>query len=129
MENNSLDVSENFAFMNGHEVMNFSAKYAPKNPADLLHFAKADVSEAGAFLLHLILSEMKRLNEPENFLFLMSGFGVGMSIASALIDLTDILCLLTEKLQEVKIHEVFCMRRRDEAVFCEEIRSAISSRP
>lgn len=135
VENNSLDVRENFAFMNGLEVMNFSAKYVPQNLTDLMRFAKSNVSEIGAFLLHqanksivesiatklqipsakvpfrasnigntssasipLILSEMKRLNESANSLSIMSGFGVGMSIASAVIDLTDLLCLPTEKL-------------------------------
>ena len=135
VENNSLDVRENFVFMNGLEVVNFSSKYVPQNIADLIHFAKADISEIGAFLLHqanksivesiaaklqipsakvpfrasnigntssasipLILSEMKRLNEQTNFLSLISGFGVGMSIASAVIDFSDLLCLPTEKL-------------------------------
>lgn len=135
VENNSLNVRENFVTMDGAAVMNFSTKFVPKNLSDLMNFAQIDVSEIGNFFLHqanrlmleniasqlkipaekvpfkserigntssasipVTLCEMARLNESVNFLSVLSGFGVGMSIASAVVDLTNLICLPTEEI-------------------------------
>lgn len=135
VENNSIDLRENFVTMDGAQVMNFSTKFVPKNLTDLLNFAQVDSANVGGFFLHqanrlmleniasqlqlpaekvpfksartgntssasipVTLCEMKRLGEPINFLSVLSGFGVGMSIASAVVDLTNLICLPTEEL-------------------------------
>lgn len=132
VENNSLNVRENFVTMDGAQVMNVSTKFLPQNLTDLMNYAQVDASKVGGFFLHqanrLILEnvaaqlklsaekvpfksarigntssasipvtfcEMKRLGEPINFLSVLSGFGVGMSIASAVVDLTNLICLPT----------------------------------
>ncbi len=135
VENNSLNVRENFVTMDGAAVMDFSTKYVPKNLADLMNFANVDESRIENFFLHqanrlmlqniasqlqillekvpfksarigntssasipVTLCEMKRLEEPINFLSVLSGFGVGMSLASAVVDLTNLICLPTEEM-------------------------------
>ena len=135
VENNSLNVRENFVTMDGAKVMNVSTKFVPQNLNDLMKFANVDISDIGGFFLHqankmilqniasqlklteekvpfksarigntssasipVTLCEMKRLNEPINFLSVLSGFGVGMSIASAIVDLTNLICLPTGEL-------------------------------
>ena len=132
VENNSLNVRENFVTMDGAKVMNVSTKFVPQNLNDLMKFANVDISDIGGFFLHqankmilqniasqlklteekvpfksarigntssasipVTLCEMKRLNEPINFLSVLSGFGVGMSIASAVVDLKNLICLPT----------------------------------
>lgn len=135
VENNSLNVRENFVTMDGAAVMDFSTKFVPKNLADLMNFAKVDESRIGNFFMHqanrlmlqniasqlqiplekvpfksarigntssasipVTLCEMKRLEESINFLSVLSGFGVGMSLASAVVDLTNLICLPTEEM-------------------------------
>ena len=132
VENNSLNVHENFSSMDGIEVMNFSTTYVPDNLTELMNFAKVDLSEIGGVILHqanlmilrdiaarlnltlekvpfksarfgntssasipVTLCEMKRLGENVNFLSALSGFGVGMSLASAIVDLKNLICLPT----------------------------------
>ena len=132
VENNSLNVRENFVNMDGAQVMDFSTKFVPKNLSDLMNFANVDVSNIGNFFLHqanklmleniasqlqvpfekvpfksarigntssatipVTLCEMSRLNESVNFLSVLSGFGVGMSIASAVVDFKNLICLPT----------------------------------
>ena len=132
VENNSLNVHENFSSMDGIEVMNFSTTYVPDNLIDLMKFAKVELSEIGGVILHqanlmivrdiaarlnltlekvpfksarigntssasipVTLCEMKRLGENVNFLSALSGFGVGMSLASAIVDLKNLICLST----------------------------------
>ncbi len=132
IENNSINVRENFAYMDGAGVMDFSTKFVPKNLNDLMNFAEIEVANVGGFFLHqanklilqniaaqlnvseekvpfksarigntssasipVTLCEMKRLGEPINFLSVLSGFGVGMSIASAVVDLENLICLPT----------------------------------
>ncbi len=135
LENNSLNVRENFVTMDGAQVMDFSTKFVPKNLSDLMNFANVDASNIGNFFLHqanklmleniasqlqvpfekvpfksarigntssatipVTLCEMARLNEPVNFLSVLSGFGVGMSIASAVVDFKNLICLPTEEM-------------------------------
>ena len=135
VENNSLDLRENFATMNGVAVMRFTTRFVPPNLLDLMTFAALEPSTVELFLMHqanrlivetiaarlalpkekfpfraesigntsstsipLILSEMRRLNEPTKFLSVMSGFGVGMSIASAVVDLYNTIILPTGEL-------------------------------
>lgn len=135
VDNNSLNVRENFVTMDGAAVMDFSTKFVPKNLSDLMNFAQVDESRIGGFFLHqanrlmleniasqlqipfekvsfksarigntssasipVTLCEMARLGEPINFLAVLSGFGVGMSLASAVVDLTNLICLPTEEL-------------------------------
>ncbi|MBQ7198216.1 MAG: ketoacyl-ACP synthase III [Selenomonadaceae bacterium] len=135
VENNSLNVRENFVTMDGAAVMDFSTKFVPKNLADLMNFAQVDESRIANFFLHqanrlmlqniasqlqipfekvpfksarigntssasipVTLCEMKRIEEPINFLSVLSGFGVGMSLASAVVDLTNLICLPTEEM-------------------------------
>ena len=135
VKDNSLNVPENFASMDGAKVADFSTKFLPQNLNDLMKFANVDISDIGGFFLHqankmilqniasqlklteekvpfksarigntssasipVTLCEMKRLNEPVNFLSVLSGFGVGMSIASAIVDLTNLICLPTGEL-------------------------------
>lgn len=132
VENNSLNVHENFASMDGIAVMNFSTTYVPESLTELMKFAKVDLSEIGGVILHqanlmivrdiaarlgltlekvpfksarfgntssasipVTLCEMKRLGENVNFLAALSGFGVGMSLASAIVDLKNLICLPT----------------------------------
>lgn len=132
VENNSLNVRENFLYMDGAKIIEFSTRMLPKNLVDLMNYAKIDLSTIGGFFLHqanllilqnvakhfnlpeekvpfksatigntssasipVTLCEMKRLCEPINFLSLLSGFGIGMSIASAIIDLKNLVCLPT----------------------------------
>ncbi|MBR5914498.1 MAG: ketoacyl-ACP synthase III [Selenomonadaceae bacterium] len=132
VENNSLNVPENFASMDGAKVADFSTKFVPQNMIDLMNSAQVEQSDIGGFFLHqanrlllqniaeklkipekkfpfksarigntssasipVTLCEMARLNESVNFLSLLSGFGVGMSIASSIIDLTNLICLPT----------------------------------
>ena len=132
VENNSINVRENFAVMDGAKVLDFSTKFVPQNLIDLMKFAQVKISDIGGFFLHqanklilqdiaiklnvaeekvpfksarigntssasipVIFSEMARLNEPINFLSVLSGFGVGMSIASAVVDLKNLICLPT----------------------------------
>ena len=135
VENNSLNVRENFVTMDGARVMDVSTKFLPQNLIDLMNSAQVDESNIGGFFLHqankiilkniasqlnlpvekfpfksarigntssasipVTLCEMQRLNEPINFLSILSGFGVGMSIASAVVDLSDLICLPTGEL-------------------------------
>lgn len=128
VENNSVNVRENFVKMDGVAIMEFSTKFVPENLIDLLKFAEIDIAEVDKFFLHqanklivnnlaeklqiptekvpfksekigntssasipIILSEMNC----KNSLSIFSGFGVGMSIASALIDLKNLKCLST----------------------------------
>ena len=132
VKNNSLNVRENFAYMDGAKVLDFSTKFVPPNLIDLMNFAQVKISDIGGFFLHqanklilqdialklnvaeekvpfkserigntssasipVTLCEMTRLNEPINFLSVLSGFGVGMSIASAVVDLEKLICLPT----------------------------------
>lgn len=132
VENNSLNVRENFVTMDGAQVMNVSTKFLPQNLIDLMNSAQVDSSSVGNFFLHqanrlilqniasqlgiseekvpfksarigntssasipVTLCEMARLNESTKFLSVMSGFGVGMSIASAVIDLTNLISIPT----------------------------------
>lgn len=129
VENNSLDVAENFVAMDGVEVMKFSAQFVPPNLTDLLNFAAVKISEVDKFFLHQanklivenIMLQLKLTPEKVPFnagkigntssasipllisqmqggLSLLSGFGVGMSIASALVDLSNLNCLAIENL-------------------------------
>ena len=135
VENNSLNVRENFVTMDGAQVMDFSTKLVPKNLSDLMSFANIDSSQVGNFFLHqanrlmleniasqlqipiekvpfksarigntssatipVTMCEMTRLNENVKFLSVLSGFGVGMSIASAVVDLRNLICLPTEEI-------------------------------
>jgi len=135
VENNALNVRENFAVMDGAKVLDFSIKYVPQNLSELMNFAKINPAEVGNFFLHqankmilqdiafnlnlpvekfpfksekigntssasipVTLSEMKHRAENFNTLSVMSGFGVGMSIASAVIDLKKLICLPTEEM-------------------------------
>lgn len=130
VENNSLDVAENFVTMDGVEVMKFSAQFVPPNLKDLLNFAAVKISDVDKIFLHQanklivenIMLQLKLTPEKVPFgagkfgntssasipllisemqgggLSLLSGFGVGMSIASALIDLRNLICLPLEKL-------------------------------
>lgn len=135
VENNSLNVRENFAVMDGAKVLDFSTKFVPPNLSDLMGFAKINPAEVGNFLLHqankmilqdiafnlnlsvekfpfksekigntssasipVTLAEMVRRGEIFKTLSVMSGFGVGMSIASAVIDLKNLICISTGEL-------------------------------
>ena len=130
VENNSLDVAENFVAMDGVEVMKFSAQFVPPNLKDLLNFAAVKISDVDKIFLHQanklivenIMLQLKLTPEKVPFtakkfgntssasiplsisevqgggLSLLSGFGVGMSIASALVDLSKLNCLPIEKL-------------------------------
>ena len=132
VENNSLNVRENFAVMDGAKVLNFSTKFVPSNLIELMKFSKINPAEVGNFFLHqankmilqdiafnlnlpvekfpfrsekigntssasipVTLTEMERRGENFKTLSVMSGFGVGMSIASAVIDLKDLICIPT----------------------------------
>ena len=132
IENNSIDVRENFVTMDGARIMEFSTRFVPPNLSELMEFAAVEPSTVELFLIHqanrlivetiaerlalpkekfpfraqkigntssasipLVLTEMRRLNEPTKFLTVMSGFGVGMSIASAVVDLSDTIILPT----------------------------------
>ncbi len=61
-------------------------------------FKSARIGNTSSASIPVTLCEMKRLGEPINFLSVLSGFGVGMSIASAVVDLTNLICLPTEEL-------------------------------
>ena len=61
-------------------------------------FKSARIGNTSSASIPVTLCEMKRLNEPVNFLSVLSGFGVGMSIASAVVDLTNLICLPTGEL-------------------------------
>ena len=61
-------------------------------------FKSARIGNTSSASIPVTLCEMKRLNEPVNFLSVLSGFGVGMSIASAIVDLTNLICLPTGEL-------------------------------
>ena len=135
VDNNALDVRENFVTMDGVAVMNFSVRYVPANISALLNFAGVEPSSVELFLMHqanrlivetiaarmnlprarfpfgagsigntssasipLMLTERRRLDEPTELLTVMSGFGVGMSIASAVVDLRDTIILSTGEL-------------------------------
>ena len=135
VENNSLNVRENFAVMDGAKVLDFSIKYVPPNLSELMNFAKINPAEVGNFFMHqankmilqdiafnldlpvekfpfksekigntssasipVTLAEMERRGENFKTLSVMSGFGVGMSIASAVIDLRSLICLPTEEM-------------------------------
>lgn len=135
VENNSLNLRENFAVMDGAKVLDFSTKFVPPNLSDLMSFAKINPAEVGNFLLHqankmilqdiafnlnlpvekfpfksekigntssasipVTLAEMARREEIFKTLSVMSGFGVGMSIASAVIDLKNLVCISTGEL-------------------------------
>ena len=135
VENNSLNVRENFAIMDGAKVLDFSIKFVPPNLSELMNFAKINPAEVGNFFMHqankmilqdialnldlpvekfpfksekigntssasipVTLAEMKRRGENFKTLAVMSGFGVGMSIASAVIDLRNLICLPTEEM-------------------------------
>lgn len=135
IEDNSLDVRENFATMDGAKVLDFSIKYLPQNLIDLLAFAKVNPLDVEKFYLHqankiilqdvaalmnlstekfpfksaqigntssasipVTLTETVRGGEVIKNLSVLSGFGVGMSIASAAVDLTDLICLETGEL-------------------------------
>ena len=132
VDENSLNVRENFAVMDGAKVLDFSIKYVPQNLSDLMSFAKINPVEVGNFFLHqankmilqdvafnlelpvekfpfksarigntssasipVTLAEMSCDGEEVKNLSVLSGFGVGMSIASAVIDLTNLICLPT----------------------------------
>ena len=132
VENNSLNVRENFAVMDGAKVLDFSTKFVPKNLTELFNFSKINTAEVGNFFLHqankmilqdiafnlnlpvekfpfksekigntsnasipVTLTEMERRGENFKTLSVMSGFGVGMSIASAVIDLKNLICIPT----------------------------------
>ena len=132
VENNSLNVRENFAFMDGAKVLDFSIKYVPPNLSEVMNFAKINPVEVGNFFLHqankmilqdiafsldlpaekfpfkserigntssasipVTLAEMARREENFKTLSVMSGFGVGMSVASAVIDLKNLICIPT----------------------------------
>ena len=135
VENNSLNVRENFVTMDGAQVMDFSTKFVPKNLSDLMNFANVESADIGNFFLHqanklmleniasqlqvpfekvpfksarigntssatipVTLCEMARLNESVNFLSVLSGFGVGMSIASAVVNFKNLISLPTEEI-------------------------------
>ncbi len=132
VENNSLNVRENFAVMDGAKVLDFSIKFVPQNLSDLVNFAKINPAEVGNFFLHqankmilqdiafnlnlpvekfpfkserigntssasipVTLAEMERRGENFKTLSVMSGFGVGMSIASTVINLKNLVCIPT----------------------------------
>ena len=132
IENNSLNVRENFVTMDGAQVLDFSIKYVPPNLTDLMNFAKINPAEVGNFFMHqankmilqdiafnlnlpvekfpfkserigntssasipVTLAEMARRGDNFKTLSVMSGFGVGMSIASAVIDLKNLMCIST----------------------------------
>ena len=132
VENNSLNVRENFLFMDGAKVLDFSIKFVPPNLSELMNFAKINPAEVGNFFMHqankmilqdiafnlnlpvekfpfkserigntssasipVTLSEMERRGENFKTLAVMSGFGVGMSIASAVINLKNLVCIPT----------------------------------
>ena len=69
-----------------------------KIPLEKVPFRSSHIGNTSSASIPIILSEMRRLNEPTNYLSLISGFGVGMSIASAIIDFTELNCLPTERL-------------------------------
>ena len=129
VEDNSLNVRENFAVMDGGRVIDFSTKCVPLNLLDLIKFAGV---ESDLFLMHqanrmiieslaeqlnlsaekfpfraekigntssasipITLAEMARRGESFNKLAVLSGFGVGMSIASVVVDLQNLICLPT----------------------------------
>ena len=135
VENNSLNVRENFAVMDGAKVLDFSIKYVPPNLSELMTFAKINPAEVGNFFMHqankmilqdialnldlpaekfpfkserigntssasipVTLAEMARRGENFKTLSVMSGFGVGMSVASAVLDLRNLICFPTEEL-------------------------------
>ena len=63
--------------------------------AEKVPFKSARIGNTSSASIPVTLCEMKRLEEPINFLSVLSGFGVGMSIASAVVDLTNLICLPT----------------------------------
>ncbi len=131
VENNSLNLRENFAAMDGAAVMDFSVKHVPKNLIELIKFSGVEISGVEKFFLHqanrLILENLAaQLGvSPERVPFaagrigntssasipaamteikevsgltILSGFGVGMAIASALVDLSGAIFLETGEL-------------------------------
>ena len=69
-----------------------------KFPVTKVPFKSARIGNTSSASIPVTLCEMQRLGEPINFLSVLSGFGVGMSIASAVVDLKDLICLPTEEL-------------------------------
>lgn len=135
IENNSTNLRENFAEMDGAKVYDFSVKKVPQNLLELKDFAGINFDDAGIFLMHqankmivqdiasnlnlseknfpfksekigntssasipVTLAEMQRRGEDFKKLAILSGFGVGMSIASAVIDLKNLICFPTGEL-------------------------------
>ena len=70
--------------------LNLSAKKFP--------FKSERIGNTSSASIPVTLAEMERRGEKFNTLAVMSGFGVGMSIASAVIDLKDLVCLPTGEL-------------------------------
>ena len=96
----------NFAKINPLEVGNFFMHQANKMilqdiallldlPAEKFPFKSAQIGNTSSASIPVTLTEMKRTGENFNALSVLSGFGVGMSIASAVIDLKNLICLPT----------------------------------
>lgn len=67
-------------------------------PAEKVPFKSARIGNTSSATIPVTLCEMARLNESVNFLSVLSGFGVGMSIASAIVDFKNLVCLPTGEL-------------------------------
>ncbi len=67
-------------------------------PKEKFPFRAESLGNTSSASIPLILTERRRLDEPTKFLSVMSGFGVGMSIASAVVDLRDTIILPTGEL-------------------------------
>lgn len=69
-----------------------------KLPKEKFPFRAESIGNTSSASIPLILTERRRLSEPTKFLSVMSGFGVGLSIASAVVDLCETIILPTEEL-------------------------------
>ena len=132
---------EDFIFMDGMVITDFTINEVPANIEELLLAANLSKDDIGTYLFHqpqkllidslterlainpesvifnsqhigntssasipLLLTEMgEEWNTRANKKVLMSGFGVGLSVASVIIDLDSTICLETRKYERYKI--------------------------
>ena len=66
-----------------------------KIPTEKMPFMSGQIGNTSSASIPITLTELKRLDKKINSLNVLSGFGVGMSVASAVVDLKDLICLPT----------------------------------